>query len=120
MDLLKRNQLHTIAAVLYGYLYLMSDSGMLTCLDAKTGEVKYEAKRVPDPGSFTSSMTEFDGKILMTSEDGDTYVIKAGPEFQVLQRNSVGEPVAASPALAGGSIYIRSDKSLFRIHKESR
>ena len=103
-----------------GYLYLMSDSGMLTCLDAKTGEVKYEAKRVPDPGSFTSSMTEFDGKILMTSEDGDTYVIKAGPEFQVLQKNSVGEPVAASPALAGGSIYIRSDKSLFRIHKESR
>lgn len=98
-----------------GYLYLMSDSGMLTCLEAKTGDVKYAAKRVPDPGNFTSSMTAFDGKILMTSNDGDTYVIKAGPEFDVMQKNSVGESVTASPALAGDSIYIRSDKSLFRI-----
>jgi outer membrane protein assembly factor BamB len=97
----------------------MTDSGILTCLDAKTGDVKYEAKRVPGPGTFTSSMTEFDGNILMTNEDGDTYVIRAGPEFQVLQKNSVGERVVASPALAGGSIYIRSDSSLFRIRGSS-
>jgi outer membrane protein assembly factor BamB len=103
-----------------GYLYLMSDWGMLTCLDAKTGEVKYAAKRVPDPGTFTSSLTAFDGKILMTSDDDDTYVIKAGPEFDVMQKNSVGETVMASPALAGDSIYIRSDKSLFRIRNNGQ
>jgi outer membrane protein assembly factor BamB len=99
-----------------GYLYLMSDSGMLTCLDAKTGEAKYEGQRLPDPSSFTSSMVAFDGKILVTSDEGDTYVVEAGPEFKVLQKNSVGEAVMASLALAGDSIYIRSDRSLFRIH----
>jgi outer membrane protein assembly factor BamB len=103
-----------------GYLYLMSDAGMLTCLDARTGEVKYASQRVPDPASFTSALTAFDGKILMTSDDGDTYVIRAGPEFQVLEKNSVGEAVVASPALAGDSIYIRSDKSLFRIRGHAR
>jgi outer membrane protein assembly factor BamB len=101
-----------------GYLYLMSDAGVLTCLEAKTGEVKY-IERVPDSRAFTSSLTVFDGKILMTSEEGDTYVIKAGPEFKVMQRNSVGESVVTSPALAGDSIYIRSDKSLFRIRNSS-
>jgi outer membrane protein assembly factor BamB len=97
------------------YLYLMSDSGMLTCLDAKTGEVKYDSRRVPEPGRFTSSMTAFDGKILMTSDEGDTYIIQAGAEFLVMNKNSVGEPVVTSPALAGDSIYMRSDKSLIRI-----
>jgi outer membrane protein assembly factor BamB len=97
-----------------GYLYLMSDAGVLTCMDPQTGEVRY-AERPPDPGTFTSGLTAFDGKILMTSEEGNTYLIKAGPKFEVLQKNSVGERVVTSPALAGDSIYIRSDKSLFRI-----
>lgn len=91
---------------------------MLTCLDAKTGEMKY-AESVPDPANFTSTLTVFDGKILMTSEEGDTYVIKAGPEFEVMQKNSVGETVVTSPALAADSIYIRSDKSLFRIRNSA-
>jgi outer membrane protein assembly factor BamB len=103
-----------------GYLYLMSDSGMLTCLDAKTGEAKYEAQRLPDPTNFTSSMVAFDGKILLTSEEGDTYIVKAGPAFTVMEKNSVGEPVVASLALAGDSIYIRSDRSLFRISRSGR
>jgi outer membrane protein assembly factor BamB len=105
--------------LLYGdNLYLMTDSGIVTCLNAKTGEPKYEAKRVPKPGRFTSALVAFDGKILMTSEDGDTYVIKAGPEFEILATNSIGEGVVASLALAGDSIYIRSTKSLFRIRNK--
>ncbi len=62
-------------------------------------------------------MVAFDGKILVTSEEGDTYIVRAGPAFTVMQKNSVGEPVVASLALAGDSIYIRSDKSLFRIRR---
>ena len=49
----------------------------------------------------------FDGKILMTSEDGDTFIVKAGPKHEVIGTNSVGEPVYASPAIADGRIYIR-------------
>jgi outer membrane protein assembly factor BamB len=105
--------------LVYGdYLYLMSDSGMLTCLDARTGEPKYESKRVPKPAKFNSTMVAFDGKILLTSEDGDTFFIKAGPEFEVLSTGSVGEPVIASLALAGDSIYVRSTQALYRIREK--
>jgi outer membrane protein assembly factor BamB len=102
--------------ILYGdYLYLTTDRGILTCLDARTGEVKYEGGRVPIPATFTASPIAFDGKILMTSEDGDTFVIKAGPKHEILGTNTVGEPVYASPAVADGNIFIRGEKSLYCI-----
>jgi outer membrane protein assembly factor BamB len=102
--------------ILYGdYLYLMTDSGILTCLDAKTGEVKYEGGRVPVPATFTSSPVAFDGKILLTSEDGDTFIIKAGPGYEVLRTNSLGEPVFASIAISAGKLFIRGAKHLYCI-----
>jgi outer membrane protein assembly factor BamB len=61
----------------------------------------------------------FDGKLLITSQDGDTYVLKAGPEHEILGTNSLGEDVVASLAIAGDSIYIRSEKNLYRIRKGS-
>ncbi len=100
--------------ILYGdYLYIMTDKGILTCLDAKTGAVKYEGGRVPVPATFTASPVAFDGKILLTSEDGDTFVLKAGPTHGVLRTNSLGEPVYASPAIADGKIFFRGDKNLY-------
>jgi outer membrane protein assembly factor BamB len=102
--------------ILYGdYLYLTSDRGVLTCLDAKTGEVKYEGGRVPVPATFTASPVAFDGKILLTSEDGDTFVVKAGPKHEIIATNSVGEPVYASPAVAAGNIFIRGERNLYCI-----
>lgn len=102
--------------ILYGdYLYLTTDRGILTCIDAKTGEVKYEGGRVPIPATFTASPVAFEGKILMTSEDGDTFIIKAGPKHEILGTNSVGEAVYASPAIADGRIFIRSEKNLYCI-----
>jgi outer membrane protein assembly factor BamB len=90
---------------------------LLTCLDARTGEPKYEAKRFPAPGQFTSAPVAFDGKLLITSNDGDTYVVKAGPVHEILATNSLGDPVFASLALAGDSIYIRSAQALYRIRQ---
>jgi len=102
--------------ILYGdYLYLTTDRGILTCLDAKTGEVKYEGGRIPVPTTFTASPIAYDGLILLTSEDGDTFVVKAGPKHEVLGTNSVGEPVYASPAVADGKIFIRGEKNLYCI-----
>ena len=102
--------------ILYeNYVYLMTDRGILTCLDAKTGEVKYEGGRIPIPATFTASPVAFDGKILLTSEDGDTYVIKAGPKHEVVAANSVDEPVYASPAISSGMIFIRGEKNLYCI-----
>src|SRR2546426_4223840 len=102
--------------ILYGdYLYLTTDRGILTCLDARTGEVKYEGGRVPIPATFTASPVAFEGKILLTSEDGDTFMVKAGPKNEILATNSVGEPVYASPAVADGTFFIRGEKNLFAI-----
>jgi outer membrane protein assembly factor BamB len=102
--------------ILYGeYIYLISDKGMLTCVEAKTGKVMYEGARVPVPASFMSSPVAFDGKLLITSDDGDTFVVKAGPQHEIIRTNSLGEPVFTTPALANGKIYIRGEKNLYCI-----
>ncbi len=102
--------------ILYGdYLYLISDAGILTCLDAKTGEVKYRGGRVPIPARFMASLVAFDGKVLLFSEDGDTFVVRAGPTHEVLHTNSIGEPIYATPAVSGGRIFIRGEKHLYAI-----
>ncbi|MCI0487932.1 MAG: PQQ-binding-like beta-propeller repeat protein [Blastocatellia bacterium] len=107
---------YVASPILYGdYVYLISDKGLLTCLDAKTGEVKYEGGRVPVPATFMASPVAFDGKILISSEDGDTFVVKAGATHEILRTNSIGEPIYTSPALAGGKVYIRAEKHLYCI-----
>jgi hypothetical protein len=104
------------SSILYNeYLYLMSDRGILTCIDARTGKVIYEGGRIPVPATFTASPVAFDGKLLLTSEDGDTYIIKAGPKHEVIATNSVGEPVFASPAISDGMIFIRAASNLYCI-----
>ena len=103
--------------IFYGdYVYLMSDAGILTCLDARTGAVVYEGGRVPVATKFYgASPVAFDGKILLTSDDGDTFVIKAGPKHEVLGTNSIGEPCRTSIAIADGKLFIRGEKHLFCI-----
>ena len=59
----------------------------------------------------------YDGKILLTSEDGDTFVLKAGPKQEILRTNALGEPVYASPAIAGGRLFIRTEKNLYCIEE---
>lgn len=98
-----------------GYLYLISDSGIMTCLDPETGAVQYDGGRVPVPATIRSSAVAFGGKILVTSADGDTFVIKAGPTHEVLATNSVDEPVWASLALARGMVFIRGERHLYGI-----
>ncbi len=104
--------------ILYGdYLYLISDKGLLTCLDARTGKLIYEGKRPPVPATFSASPVAFDNKIFITSEDGETFVIQAGPEHQVLATNTIGEPVYASIAITDGALLLRGEKNLYSIRK---
>jgi outer membrane protein assembly factor BamB len=102
------------------YLYLMTDKGLVTCLDARTGKLQYEGGRVPVPATFTASLVAYEGKILLCSEDGDTFVLKAGPQHEILRTNSIGEPIFASPAISRGSLFIRGEKHLFCIRRSSR
>ena len=109
---------YVISNLLYGdYLYLFTDNGIVTCLDPKTGEVKYEGGRIPKPARFMGSPVAFAGYVAMTSEDGDTFMLKAGPAHEIVRTNSIDEPVYSSPAIANGRILIRGDKHLFAIGK---
>jgi outer membrane protein assembly factor BamB len=98
-----------------GLLYLVTDKGLVTCLDAKTGKVHYEGGRPPTGASFMASPVAVAGHVLMSSLDGDTVVLKAGTTYEVVRSNPLGEPIAASPAVAGGRIYIRGEHHLFAI-----
>ena len=102
--------------LIYGdYYYTLLDRGYLTCHDVRTGEEVYGRQRIEVGAAFTSSPWAYDGKIFALSEDGDTYVIKAGTEFEVLATNSLGEFTMATPAIAHGSLFIRTVSKLYRI-----
>ena len=107
---------YVVSNILYGdYVYLLTDNGIVTCLDAKTGEVRYEGGRVPVPSRFMGSPVAFANYIALTSVDGDTFMLKSGPKHEVVRTNSVEEPVYSSPAIANGRVYIRGQKHLFAI-----
>ena len=109
---------YVLSNLVYGdYVYLSTDNGILTCLNASTGEVVYEGGRPPKPSRFVGSAVAYNNLIAMTSEDGDTFLIKAGPTFEVVRVNTIDEPVFSSAALANGRIYIRGTKHLFAIGK---
>ena len=109
---------YVLSNILYGdYVYLSTDNGILTCLDAATGAVKYEGGRPPKPSHFMGSAVAYGGLIAMTSEDGDTYMLKAGPTHEIVRVNSIDEPVYSSAALANGRVYIRGTKHLYAIGK---
>ncbi|QQS46332.1 MAG: PQQ-binding-like beta-propeller repeat protein [Acidobacteriota bacterium] len=107
--------------IIYGdYYYTLYDRGFLTCHDAKTGREIYGKQRLDAEvaaNAFTSSPWAYNGKLFALNEDGETYVIQAGPEYKLLGRNSLGEMCMATPAIARGSLIIRTASKLYRIGK---
>jgi outer membrane protein assembly factor BamB len=102
-----------------GRLYALLDGGFLQCFDAKTGEQIYKRQRLAAGTGFTVSPWAYDGKIFCLSEDGDTYVVRAGDEFELLHTNPLDEMCMASPAIARGSLLIRTITRLYSIRKSS-
>ena len=93
-------------------LFMISDRGIGSCLDAKTGETIWQ-ERIG--GNYSASPILNNGNIYFTSEQGDTTIIKASAEYQVVAKNSMGQSTLASFAVAEGAIYIRTDSHLYRI-----
>ena len=108
------------SALVYGdYHYTLLDRGILICHDARTGAEVYPRQRLAPGGSlFTASPWAYNGKIFAISEDGDTYVVKAGPDFELLETNSLNEWTLATPAVANGSVIVRTVSTLYRIAQE--
>ena len=101
------------------YFYVVNDRGVMYCFDAKTGTELYGQQRIK-PGTYSASPVLADGRLYATSEDGITTVVKAGPQFEVLSENSLGEYTLSSPAVSDGQLFIRTSKHLYAIGKRSR
>ncbi len=97
----------TTPIVYQGYLYIAGYNGVFACYNAISGEKIYEQRLGPG-GFFSSSPVAGDGKIYAISEDGEAYVIKAGPKFELISSVSLGEVCMATPALSQGMIIIRT------------
>ena len=97
-----------------GLIYMVGDVGVLTVVDARTGE-RVHQERVG--GVYTASPVAGDGKIYLVSEDGETLVVGAGRAPRVLARNRLDARQLASPAIAAGRLFIRSDDTLYAIGK---
>jgi outer membrane protein assembly factor BamB len=104
-----RGNSYSAAPVLHdGKLYFISDNGMLSCLNAATGEAYYKQQRLPKPYNFKSSPVGANGKLYLSTEEGDVVVVKMGEKYEVLATNMIADDMyIATPAIAGGSIYLR-------------
>ena len=107
----------TSGLVYGGYHYTLLDRGFLLCHDARTGVELYGRTRIEVGSAFAASPWAYNGKIFALSEAGDTYVIQAGPEFKLLGKNSLNDVAMATPAVARGSLFIRTQSKLYRIGK---
>lgn len=92
-------------------------SGVLSCLDAKTGEPYFSATRVPGLTSIYASPIAAGGYVFLTGRSGRTVVLKDGEDFEVVASNSVGETVDATPAPVGKQLFIRGERHLFCIEE---
>jgi len=99
-----------------GLVYLCSQNGNLTVLDAKSGQEYYEERTERD--RHRASPVYAAGRIYLTSRGGIVTVCKAGREFEILAQNEMGEPISASPVIAGGRIYLRTFDALYAIGKK--
>jgi outer membrane protein assembly factor BamB len=100
-------------------LYVLEDrNGLVACYDAATGKEVYK-ERIPGARNFTASPWAYGGRVFCLDDAGTTHVIKAGPEFEVLGANRLGEMTWSCPAVAGGAVYIRTVDHLFCIRESS-
>ncbi|MDO8793306.1 MAG: PQQ-binding-like beta-propeller repeat protein [Vicinamibacterales bacterium] len=97
-----------------GLLYMATDAGIVSCIDAATGQRVWQ-ERIP--GVYMGSPVAGDGKIYFADETGTTLVLEAGRTLKVLAKNKLSGRFGASPAIAGGRIFLRADDELVAIGK---
>ena len=111
----KRGGPYKPSPVIYdGLMYVVNNAGILTVYEAPTGKQVYQ-QRLGTGGSFSASPVAADGKVYAWSEDGDVYVVKAGRTFEQVGKNSMGEVIMATPAVADGMLVVRGMKHVYGI-----
>ena len=100
------------------HLYTLANDGRLTCYQAQTGDRLYEHRVGGGRVAFSASPVAAAGRLYLASEDGDVYVIKAGPAFEILATNPLREPIMASPAISGDLLLVRTRSHLFALQEQ--
>jgi len=105
-----------------GLLYVLMDRGFLACYDPRTGEMVYDKQRLPEGKGFTTSPWAYNDKIFCLNEDGKTFVMKAGREFEILQTFDLAEDdmCMATPAIVGDNLLIRTAARLYSMKKGAK
>jgi len=104
---------YTPTPVIYGdLLYVCADNGVLSAYDAKAGTMVYQQRL---PSSFSASPVAADGKLYLSSEDGDVFVVRAGPKFELLATNVMGQPLMATPAISDGLLFLRTKDFIYAV-----
>src|SRR5262249_55631940 len=99
-----------------GKVFSLNGAAVLQCADAKNGKVVWDVRL---KGPISASPVAGDGRIYIVNDKGQTQVVKIGEKDGVIEAtNDVGEEILATPAIAGGAIFLRSDKRLFCIGKK--
>jgi outer membrane protein assembly factor BamB len=108
---------YTPSPVLHdGILYVLTDNGQLSALDAKTGTPHYQQQRLPKPYNFKASPIAVNGRLYLATEEDDVLVVKMGTAYEVLATNTLADQsFIATPVVAAGDLYLRSRTHLFRI-----
>jgi len=88
---------------------------VMSCYHARTGERMYQTRLGSGTSGFTASPVAGDGKIYFTSEDGDVFVVKAGPAFALAATNPMGDVCMASPAVSQGVIFFRTKSQVVAV-----
>jgi len=96
-------------------VYLVNDNGVLTVLEARTGREVYRARVGGGGHTFSASPWANRGQVYLLTEEGETFVLDAGDRYRELARNELGEMTLATPAIAGGSLLIRTRTKLYRV-----
>jgi outer membrane protein assembly factor BamB len=113
---LGRGAPHTPSLLVVGdELYMVSDIGVATCVDARTGEVHWQERL---EGDFSASPLFAEGRVYFQNEDGVGYVVAAAPQFKLLAQNDLAERTLASYAVGDKALFIRSQRHLFRIEQQ--
>ena len=99
------------------YLYVITDRGVVYCLELVTGKTVYGPQRL-EPGTYSSSPVLADGKIYIASEDGVFSVFRSGPKFELLAANRMDDYTLSSVAYLGGRLYLRTAGWLWAVGAE--
>ncbi len=99
-----------------GHVYLAGERGVMTCLDVKSGDVKYRERLMSD--RHRSTPVAANGNIYITGRKGTVFVIKAGPKLEVVSENNLKEETTSSPAISNGRVFIRTYQALYAFGKK--